>query len=236
MLASQDVRSESPIACCANPAYVYDPQNNEIACSSCGCVNTDETELAKLLSLSNKDERSSTLLDHMIAASHMLVELGTDHAMRSISNIGLTMELNNKRLRDIHGKRVIPQLHDGYCSGQFMERNGYFYTNEDGKQRFKIDYTRDTPFIRCKQKLFQIQVKRDRNPAVKVAATNELKRMYSKMVMDFIPKLIAEISDYNGSVNEFNDKFSEESEQNIDQLVDTLRLYLVANRRQNITV
>ena len=145
------------------------------------------------------------------------------------------MELNNKRLRDIHGKRIIPQLKDGYCSGQFIERNGYFYTNEDGKQRFKIDYTRDTPFIRWKQKLFQIQVKRDRNPAVKVAATMELKRMYSKLVMDFIPQLIAEISDHNGSVNEFNDKFSEESEQNIDQLVDTLRLYLVANRRQNIT-
>src|SRR2546428_5375286 len=106
MLASQDVRNESVTTCCLDPAFVFDPKNNEIACSSCGCVNPDETELAKVLSLGNRDERTSTLTDHMIASSHMLVELGTDHAMRSISNIGLAMELNNKRLRDFDGRKI----------------------------------------------------------------------------------------------------------------------------------
>ena len=235
MLASQDVRNESVTACCPNPAYLFDPKNNEIACSSCGCVNTDETELAQILSLGNRDERATTLTDHMIPSSHMLVELGSDHAMRSISNIGLAMELNNKRLRDFDGRKVNRQLKDGYITGQFLERNGYFYTNEEGKLRFKIDYTRDMPYIKTKQNLFQIQVKRNRNPSVKFAATRELKRLYNNMVMDFIPKLIAEISDRNASAdNEYDDEFAEESQRNIDRLIDTLRLYLMANRRHNM--
>jgi len=221
--------------CCANPAYVYDPKNNEIACSTCGRVNTDETELAKILSFSERDGKHATTADHMIPASHLLVELGSDHAMRSLKNVGLAMELNNPRKKDFDGHKSVPQLKDAYCTGQLMERNGYFYTNDEGKLRFKIDYTRDTPYIKTKQRLYQLQVKRDRSPTGKVAANKELKRLYNNIVMDFLPNLIAEMSDHCASTdNEFDDEFSQESEENIDQLVDKLRLFIISSRRQNI--
>ena len=54
--------------CCQNYIPVFDPENCEVVCESCGCVNASETEFARELH-SEDAKRESTSTDHMITTS-----------------------------------------------------------------------------------------------------------------------------------------------------------------------
>jgi hypothetical protein len=219
-------------ACCPDYVPLYDPTTNEIFCSKCGCVNADETEIARQLAMEMSDEqkRVSTLEDHMISMTGLLVENGTDHAFRSPSNKGLAVILGSplSEARDFAHKPIKQQIRNGaaYAIGQNMERNGYFY-EKDGKPKFKITYTHDKIYIQAMTRMHQIFRERHRDQYARARAGKVVKSLFATLVFSHMPELIADLADMKANGCETSEKVREAAKARIYENVEYMRSTLV---------
>ena len=156
------------------------------------------------------------------------------HAYRSKGSKGLCFDLANLYARD-HEKRKVKQkvLNDGYGTGQLMERNGTF-VEEDGRIKFRIDYTRDKQFIMMMTELHKIVSSRHREIHSRVAAGKQAKKLYCDIVLGILPKLIAEMADFNANANLLeDDPYRESALETVNGLKDKLRLSIQAMARRD---
>lgn len=204
--------------CCQNYIPVFDPDNCEIICESCGCVNASETEYARELH-SEDSKRQSTSEDHMITTSGLLVENGSSHAFRSWANKGLAMELGKpafSQARDYLKKRVTTQtLQDPYTVGQMIDRNGFLYENNKGQTKYKVSYKQDKVYSDCMTHLYGLNQKHGRDDYERARAGKQVHSIFGVLIFGELPRLIAEIADFKANMEQAPDKAKAEAKESI---------------------
>lgn len=197
--------------CCGNYAPIRDPVEDEEVCKNCGAVNEQETEVSRHLDLEESTIAQMQAEDHNVSSALLLVENGTPHSYMNDANKGLTFRLGTKMLAE------------PYVTGLIIERNVRIEERKDGTYRAIVDYKRDKSYIRSRQFLFQLAVKRGLEPYQAVEANREWKRLYSSLIIGIIPELIAEIAYCKATSHERNSKYHSESETRINELKEDLR-------------
>ncbi|MGI0013962.1 MAG: hypothetical protein ACREBU_11055, partial [Nitrososphaera sp.] len=155
--------------------------DGEAVCGRCGIVS-DERTAEYLTELTVEQQMQANSEDHYVANSGLLTEHGTHHSYVSKSNKGLCFLLGDLKARDFARKRVkTTMLKDGYGTGLYVERNGYFEF-KDGKPKFKVDYARDKWVIEMKQLLHQLSAELDLEIHERVQAGKELRHLQGAVI------------------------------------------------------
>jgi hypothetical protein len=207
----------SSVACCDSYEPVRDPEEDEVICKHCGAVNEQETILAQHLGSEENQTPNMQATSHNITNELLLVENGAQHSYISNKNRGLAFELGSRGV-----------LEHPYVIGMIVERNVRIVQRKDGTYRAIADYFQDKWWRMGKQMLWQISVERQLEPHQVIEASRQLKRMYSQIVVQILPELLAELAYSKATSYEPHPKYYVESLARIDHLKEKLRAKIMA--------
>lgn len=203
--------------------------DGEAVCGKCGIVSAELT--SELYSeLKTGDDRASTKTDHYVDNTELIVQKGSNHAFISHQNKGLCFQLGNPGARDFTGKRVNhPTLKQGYLTGLYMERNGFFY-NKGDQPKFKIDYNRDKFNIEMSQKVYQLCTELHLEIHERVAAGKALRHHQSVIIIGVMAELLPLMAIMDAMASRSSkDRKKQAIEWRLNEAREALRLAIVGD-------